>query len=207
MSDDQGTGMSEEKAKRILEIVDEQQHELDLAWQPIRPVVAGYQCSHLTLRGWFALIAAKSRIIYDNSNYRLSDIAALIALISGTSDSPESICESVYKADQAGQTGEMIEAVDLVITHAFAQAPRSGNSAGTAQQIPCTSTAAAVIDQLASQYGWTPDVIFGLPVAQLWQLQREILMRCRGKEGRAMIVTPAEEQVLKIVDSDAIPRG
>lgn len=57
----------------------------------------------------------------------------------------------------------------------FEDAPMSGQNKRS--RVRYWSTVASIMDALASEYGWTPNVIMDLPLRVVWQLQRCIIKR------------------------------
>lgn len=70
--------------------------------------------------------------------------------------------------------GEVLAGIRDYVGAAFADAP--GN-AETKQDAPYASTAAQMIDAFADAYGWLPETVLEMPLAQLWQLRNCISAR------------------------------
>ncbi len=181
----------------------EQSLELDLAFLAPRWSIAGYELRQLTVRSWLILSAKRSPLLVSPDRARLSDLAAFVALLSATSDTPEQIAAAILAEDAAGRGVEMWETADEVIRFSMSQAPapKSDKSSG----LDATSTAAAFIDLFASEYGWTPDAVLDLPLAQIWQFHREILLRKHGHKAKAMIMTRDEASVYARMLSEPTP--
>lgn len=171
--------------------ISEDAFELDLAFFSPRWRIAGYEIPQLTLKNLMIMEAKRCPLLPGGPGAQLHDLAEFVALVTGTSDTPEQICEAVLAEAIAGRDVEMFTTAKEIINFALSRAP-VGNSDGGMSSV---SAAAAFTDLFASEYGWTIDQVMNLGVAQAWQLYRSILLRKHGDRAKSMIMTRAEAQV------------
>lgn len=83
-----------------------------------------------------------------------------------------------FLADIAGlDYSAAVERIDAYLAEAFMDSPASGG----ASKAPITSFAAAIVDELAHEYGWPLADILNLPMAAIYQQYRRIEQRRNSK--------------------------
>lgn len=173
--------------------------ELDAAWEDPVWDVGGYRCHQMTLSDFLSMHRTNA-IVSGAESPRPSDLAQFVSILSRTADSPEAVTARLIEARAAGRTAEMWERAAEIVQFAWNQAPRPKRKKGeaaSATKLPMTSSTASIIHRLAKEYGWAPAEILARPIAQIWQLNREILIDRHGYDkARAMVITPAESAML-----------
>ncbi len=144
----------------------------DAVWLDTAPVIAGIQCDALTVRKFALLSDGQSPFVCGGPIFP-EHVAQFLWVMS------QEFCLDLAKRDEFVKR---ISALDYEVTRAaiadycetvFFDASR--NDADSKE--PVASFMAQLVDRLASEYGWLPDTVLEMPMAQVLQLLRLVQLR------------------------------
>lgn len=144
-------------------------------------VLCGIPCRQVSVRTYTLLCGMESPFFNSKRPCRIEDVAVYLWLhcLEYREGDEKSRIRWVKRNVRplAGRVEKCILEITRHITDSFMDSPGPGNQDGKEYFIG----SAALIDQLAAEYGWTDDFMMRLPVARLFQYQRAMTARYGGK--------------------------
>lgn len=153
-----------------------EQTDRDLALLETIPI-CGLPCRQISLRVWMILNQCGNAFIVGGRPATPEEVAVFLWFLSPSyclseKERQKFVKRKVLPLFRAGKLAWCVAEICVHLRRAFRDAPGGGGNRKEYVN-PC----AAVIDSIASEYGWTADYIMALPIAALFLYQRAARMR------------------------------
>lgn len=153
----------------------EEEELRDLAFIPVDLDICGVPVRQLTARHLLLCIYVRSPFFFSRDDLGPEHVAQFLWIVSPQFDPLDGLARSAFIKNIATsvQFAEAVPAIDDYLDQALMDRPPSGAARGAS----ITSFIASLVDEFASEYGWTIDEILDRPLAALYQLLRRMERR------------------------------
>lgn len=155
------------------EAANTEQANRELAFLPMPPPISGVAVRHMNPRHHILLAGCGNRFICGGRP--LSEDVAMFLWFLSPDYSTEPGRREVFIAEKVRQLDFTSVVIDIhvYLARVYQDWPQS-NDAGRKEY---TAPVAALVDWLASEYGWSDEAILEMPLARIFQYTRRIILR------------------------------
>lgn len=152
----------------------------DYAFLPLGLPIAGLDTAHLTLERAHLLMQAQSPFLSPGKPITAPAMVTFLWVVSAKWDprAPKKVRDAFYDLAAMLPLEKTLNGIREYLRLELADMDVDDSPSGQQQSLPPWSWVVGIIDQLATEYGWSPHVILSqVPLGMVFQLSRRIAVR------------------------------